>query len=63
MWKEDFIKATVGFDAPGTIIARSLKSLMRMFGSKGNLQVRNFFEIIAHLQEHEGIHLKIHTVR
>ena len=39
----DFINATVGFDATGTITAQSLKSLMRMFGSKGNPQVRNFF--------------------
>ena len=59
----DFINATIGFDALGTATDRSPKSLMRMFGPKGNPQARNLFEIIAHLQEHEGIHLKIQTVR
>jgi hypothetical protein len=36
---------------------------MRMFGPKGNPQDRNLFEIIAHFQQHEGIHLKVQTVR
>ena len=59
----DYINATIGFDALGTATDRSPKSLMRMFGPKGNPQARNLFEIIAHLQECEGIHLKVHTVR
>ena len=59
----DFINATIGFDALGTATERSPKSLMRMLGPKGNPQARNLFEIIACLQEHEGIHLKVHTVR
>ena len=59
----DFINATIGFDALGTATERSPKSLMRMLGTKGNPQARNLFEIIACLQEHEGIRLKVHTVR
>jgi len=59
----DFINATIGFDALGTATDKSPKSLMRMFGPKGNPQARNLFEIIAHLQEREGIHFKIHAVR
>ena len=59
----DFINSTIGFDALGAATERSPKSLMRMLGPKGNPQARNLFEIIARLQEHEGIHLKIHTVR
>jgi hypothetical protein len=59
----DYINATIGFDALGTATERSPKSLMRMFGPKGNPQARNLFEIIAHLQEREGIHLKVQTVR
>jgi len=59
----DYINATIGFDDLGKITDRSPKSLMRMFGPKGNPQARNLFEIIAHLQEHEGIHMKVHTVR
>jgi hypothetical protein len=59
----DYINATIGFDALGTATDRSPKSLMRMFGPKGNPQARNLFEIIAYLQQHESIHLKVHTVR
>jgi hypothetical protein len=47
----DFINATIGFDALGTVTAKSPKSLMRMFGPKGNPQARNIFEIIAQLQK------------
>ena len=59
----DYINATIGFDALGTITDKSPKSLMRMFGPKGNPQARNIFEIIAHLQKQEGFHFKVHTVR
>ena len=59
----DYINATIGFDALGTATDRSPKSLMRMFGPKGNPQARNLFEVIAHLQRSEGVHLKIHTER
>ena len=59
----DFINATIGFDALGTATERSPKSLMRMLGPKGNPQARNLFEIIACLQEHEGIHLKVQAER
>jgi hypothetical protein len=59
----DYINATIGFDALGTITAKSPKSLMRMFGPKGNPQARNIFEIIAHLQKKEGIQLKVQAVR
>ena len=59
----DYINATIGFDALGTVTAKSPKSLMRMFGPKGNPQARNIFEIIAHLQKNEGIQFKVHAVR
>jgi hypothetical protein len=59
----DYINATIGFNALGTATDRSPKSLMRMFGPKGNPQARNLFEIIAYLQQRESIHLKVHTVR
>ena len=41
----DYINATIGFDALSTVTAKSPKSLMRMFGPKGNPQARNIFEI------------------
>ncbi|MBW2368779.1 MAG: transcriptional regulator [Deltaproteobacteria bacterium] len=58
----DYINATIGFDALGTVTAKSPKSLMRMFGPKGNPQARNIFEIIAYLQKQEGIRFKVHSV-
>jgi hypothetical protein len=59
----DYINATIGFDALGKVTAKSPKSLMRMFGPKGNPQARNIFEIIAHLQKKEGIQFKVQAVR
>jgi len=59
----DYINATIGFDALGTATSKSPKSLMRMFGPKGNPQARNIFEIIAHLQKQEGFHFKVHAER
>ncbi|MEE4602695.1 MAG: hypothetical protein V2J65_15550 [Desulfobacteraceae bacterium] len=59
----DYINATIGFDALGTVTAKSPKSLMRMFGPKGNPQARNIFEIIAHLQKKEGIQFKVQAIR
>ena len=59
----DYINATIGFDALGTLTTKSPKSLMRMFGPKGNPQARNIFEIIAHLQKQEGFQFKVHSVR
>jgi hypothetical protein len=59
----DYINATMGFETLGEVTDRSPKSLMRMFGPKGNPQARNLFDIIAHLQEREGIHLKVNAVR
>jgi DNA-binding phage protein len=59
----DYINATIGFDALGSLTDRSPKSLMRMLSPKGNPQARNLFEIIAHLQKREGIHLEVRTVR
>ena len=59
----DYINATIGFDALSSLTDKSPKSLMRMLSPKGNPQARNLFEIIAHLQKREGIHLEVRTVR
>jgi hypothetical protein len=53
----DYINATIGFDELGAITHKSPKSLMRMLGPAGNPQARNLFEIVAHLQESEGLRL------
>ena len=59
----DFINATIGFKTLGNLTGKSPKSLMRMFGPDGNPQARNLFDIIACLQEREGLRLKVQAVR
>ncbi len=59
----DYINATIGFDALGTVTAKSPKSLMRMFSPKGNPQARNILEIIKKIKKKEGIRFKVQTVR
>jgi hypothetical protein len=44
--------------ASRSLVVRS-KSLVRMFGPKGNLQASNLFAVIHNLQEQEGIHLEV----
>jgi hypothetical protein len=55
----DFINATVGFNKLSTATNRSPKSLMRMFGPTGNPQAQNLFEIVAFLQNAEGIRFQV----
>ena len=59
----DYINATIGFERLGSLTKKPPKSLMRMFGPNGNPQARNLFEIISHIQRHEGVQLEVRTVR
>ena len=59
----DYINATIGFQELGGLTEKSPKSLMRMFGTNGNPQTRNLFEVIVCLQEREGLRLKVQSVR
>ena len=59
----DYINATIGFEEPGSLTDKSPKSLMRMFGPKGNPQARNLFEIIGYLQKREGVRFEVRAVR
>jgi len=59
----DFINATVGFTKLGDVTHRSAKSLMRMLGPRGNPQARNLFEIVAYLQQAEGVRFEIRPAR
>ncbi len=58
----DYINATIGFEELGDLTNKSPKSLMRMFGPKGNPQAKNLFEVIQHLQKKEGLQLEVRTV-
>src|SRR4051812_34516438 len=46
----DYINATIGFEPLGKAAQMPTKSLMRMFGPKGNPQARNLLDVIGHLQ-------------
>ncbi len=59
----DYINATVGFEELAARTHKSPKSLMRMFGPKGNPQARNLFEIIGYLQKQEGMSLEVRPAR
>ncbi len=59
----DYINATIGFEKLGGLTGKSPKSLMRMFGPKGNPQARNLFEIIGCLSKREGLRFKVKAVR
>ena len=55
----DYINAAVGFEPLAAATNIPAKSLMRMFGPKGNPRADNLFQIIKHLQAREGIHLEV----
>ena len=55
----DYINATIGFEELSQVFDKSSKSLMRMFGPKGNPQASNLFAVIHYLQAQEGILLEL----
>lgn len=58
----DYINATIGFEELGAHTNKSPKSLMRMLGPNGNPLASNLFEMIGHIQQHEGVQLEVKTV-
>ena len=55
----DFINATIGFPELAEKTGIHVKSLHQMFGPRGNPTAANLFNIIAVLQEHEGVKLQV----
>jgi DNA-binding phage protein len=55
----DYIKATVGFEKLGEATDTPAKSLIRMFGPRGNPQARNLFGVIGYLQKQAGMELHV----
>jgi hypothetical protein len=49
------IKAIVGFEKLGAATGAPLKSLIRMFGPRGNPQAKNLFSVIGYLQKRAGM--------
>src|SRR5271170_4402898 len=55
----DYIKATIGFEKLGVATDTPPKSLIRMFGPRGNPQARNLFSVIGYLQRRAGVQLHV----
>ncbi len=55
----DYIKATVGFEKLAEATHTPSKSLIRMFGPRGNPQARNLFGVIGYLQKQAGVELHV----
>jgi DNA-binding phage protein len=55
----EYIKATVGFEKLGEATGAPPKSLIRMFGPRGNPQARNLFGVIGYLQKRAGVQLHV----
>lgn len=55
----DYINATVGFESLSTATGTPAKSLMRMFGPRGNPNASNLFAVIGCLQRASGVTLEV----
>jgi hypothetical protein len=55
----DYIKATVGFEKLGAATGAPPKSLIRMFGPRGDPQAGNLFSVIGYLQKRAGVRLHV----
>jgi hypothetical protein len=55
----DYIKATVGFEKLGAATGAPPKSLIRMFGPRGNPQAKNLFSVIGYLQKRASLRLHV----
>jgi DNA-binding phage protein len=55
----DYIDATVGFEALAAATDTPAKSLMRMFGPRGNPSANRLFAVIRRLQEESGVTLEV----
>ena len=55
----DFINATLGFPVLAEKTGIHVKTLHQMFGPKGNPTAANLFNVVACLQEHEGVRLQV----
>jgi hypothetical protein len=55
----DYIKATVGFEKLGQATDTPPKSLIRMFGPRGNPQAKNLFNVLGYLQKRAGVQVHV----
>jgi hypothetical protein len=55
----DYINATIGFEKLAEATETPTKSLMRMFGPRGNPQASNLFGVLGHLQKAAGVQFQV----
>ena len=55
----DYIKATIGSEELGETTGTQAKSLIRMFGPRGNPQAKNLFNVLGCLQKRARRHLRV----
>lgn len=55
----DYINATVGFEGLAAATGTPSKSLMRMFGPRGNPNASNLLTVIGCLQRSSGVTLEV----
>ncbi len=59
----DYINATIGFERLARETGTPAKSLIRMFGPKGNPRADNLFAVISRLQKASGVRLAVAASR
>jgi DNA-binding phage protein len=59
----DYINATLGFPTLAARTKLHVKTVHQMFGPKGNPTAKNLLEIVAYLQQSEGVRFKIDSSR
>ncbi len=59
----DYINATVGFEELGKATGTPPKSLMRMFGPRGNPTANKLFAVVGHLQKKSRISIQVRAGR
>ena len=58
----DYIRATIGFQKLGKLIAKSPDNLMQMFSSNDALDTHTLFAVIHCLQQQAGLQLEVKAV-
>lgn len=55
----DYINATIGFQELGRLVDKNPKSLMAMFGARGNPNQRNLAAVLGQLKAQEGVDIRV----
>ena len=59
----DVIKGSMGYAELSRRTGTPEKSLVRMFGAKGNPTAANLFAVLTHLQQYSGVSFRVAVVR